>query len=170
MASGPVIPVQPAVQAVYHSSVIRRLYVHNFRCLENFELPLSGQSSVLLIGKNGAGKTTVGLALEILQRIARSTNRIGDLVKPKDLTRKGVPMRFEIEVDLESQIYSYVIALEFPPGFKELRVLEEKLAVNGEPIYTRERAQVHLARTGQAREANFLIDWHLVALPLVQQQ
>src|ERR1035437_7584897 len=24
---------------------MRRLYVHNFRCLENFELPVSGQSS-----------------------------------------------------------------------------------------------------------------------------
>ena len=50
--------------------MIRRLYVHNFRCLENFELPVSGQPSVLLIGKNGSGKTTVGLALEILQKIA----------------------------------------------------------------------------------------------------
>jgi predicted ATPase len=47
---------------------------------ENFELPLSGNHSILLIGKNGAGKTTVGLALEILQRIARGTNRVGELV------------------------------------------------------------------------------------------
>src|ERR1700694_2919572 len=72
--------------ARYHFLVIRRFYVHNFRCLENFELPVSGQPAVLLIGKNGSGKTTVGLALEILQRIARGTNRVGDLVKPKHLT------------------------------------------------------------------------------------
>ena len=39
-------------QSVYHLSLIRRLYVHNFRCLENFELPISGHSSALLIGKN----------------------------------------------------------------------------------------------------------------------
>src|SRR5208337_3072165 len=101
---------------------IRRLYVHNFRCLENFELPISGKSSALLIGKNGAGKTTVGFALEILQRIARGTNRVGDLVKPKDLTRGGadVPVRFEIEVELAAKIYGYAVAFEFPPGFKEL--------------------------------------------------
>jgi ABC-type polar amino acid transport system ATPase subunit len=76
--------------------VIRRFYVHNFRCLENFELSLAGMSSVLLIGNNGSGKTTVGLALEILQRIARGTNRVGDLVKPKDLSRgrRDVPVRF----------------------------------------------------------------------------
>jgi ABC-type Mn2+/Zn2+ transport system ATPase subunit len=157
---------------VYHPFVIRRLYVHNFRCLENFELPISGLSSALLIGKNGAGKTTVGLALEILQKIARGTNRVGELVKPKDFTRgrTDVPMRFEIEVELEAKIYGYAIAFEFPEGFKELRVLEEKLTVDGKPVYTREVAQVHLARTSQEKEAKFLIDWHLVALPIVQEQ
>src|SRR6266487_2761148 len=79
----------------YHSLVIRRLYVHNFRCLENFELPVSGQSSVLLIGNNGSGKTTVGLALEVLQKIARGTNLMSDLVKLGDLTRgrTDVPVR-----------------------------------------------------------------------------
>src|SRR6202007_2088018 len=106
--------------------VIRRLYVNNFRCLENFELPISGRSSVLLIGKNGSGKTTISLALQILQRIARDTNRVGDLVKAKDLSRPDVPIRFEIEVELKGTIYAYVIALEFPEGFKELRVFEEK--------------------------------------------
>jgi predicted ATPase len=157
---------------VYHTSVIRRLYVHNFRCLENFELPVSGQSSALLIGKNGSGKTTVGLALEVLQKIARGTNRVGDLVKPKDLSRgrTDVPMRFEIEVELEGKMYGYILAFEFPEGFKELRVLEEKLTVEDMPVYTREVAQVHLAKTGQEKAAQFRIDWHLVALPIVQHQ
>ena len=105
---------------MYHSLVIRRLYVHNFRCLENFELPVSGQSSVLLIGKNGSGKTTVGLALEILQKIARGTNRVGDLVKPKDLARgrTDVPMRFEIEVELEAEVYRIRRCLRVPEGLK----------------------------------------------------
>lgn len=157
---------------MYYPGVIRRLYVHNFRCLENFELSISGQSSVLLIGKNGAGKTTIGLALEILQRIARGTNRVGDLVRPKDLTRgrTDVPVRFEIEADLEGKTYKYGVAFEFPAGFKELRVFEEKLTVDGRSVYTRELAQVHLARMGQETAAAFRIDWHLVALPIVQHQ
>lgn len=154
--------------------MIRRLYVHNFRCLENFELPVAGLSSALLIGKNGSGKTAVGLALEILQKIARGTNRVDQLVKQKDffLERTGVPMRFEIEVELNAKTYEYVIAFEFPEGFKELRILEEKLIVGGKPVYTRAQAQVHLARTGQGqeKEAQFRIDWHMVALPLVQEQ
>lgn len=164
--------VESAPEAQYHPSVIRRLYVHNFRCLENFELPISGHSSVLLIGKNGSGKTTVGLALEIFQKIARGTNRVGELVKPKDLARgrAEVPMRFEIELEMGGQIYEYVVAFEFPEGFKELRVFDEKFVVDGKPVFTRKGAQVALARAGGEKEANFRIDWHLVALPIVQEQ
>jgi energy-coupling factor transporter ATP-binding protein EcfA2 len=152
--------------------VVRRLYIHNFHCLENFELPIARQSSVLLIGKNGSGKTSVALALRILQQIARGTNRVGDLVEPKDMAggRTDVPMRFEIEVELSDGVYQYGIAFDFPRGFKELRVLEEKLTASGRPVYARQLAQVHLARAGDEREAEFRIDWHLVALPIIQQQ
>lgn len=157
---------------MYHPFVIRRLHVHNFRCLRNFDLPVSGQSSVLLIGNNGSGKTTVGFALEILQKIARGTNRVGELVQPKDFS--GVlthePMRFEIVVELNAKVYEYAIAFELPTGFKELRVLEERLAVDGKPVYTREVAQVHLRKTANEESARFLVDWHLVALPIVQEQ
>jgi len=59
--------------------MLQRLYIHNFRCLENFELHFKDMPSALLIGKNGAGKSTVGTALEILQRIGRGINRIGHL-------------------------------------------------------------------------------------------
>ena len=157
---------------MYYFRVISRLYIHHFRCLENFELPVQGRSSVLLIGQNGAGKSTVGFALEIFQKIARGTNRVGDLVKPKDFTRglADVPMRFEIEVELEQGLYSYGIAFESPVGFRELRVFEEKLTVGGKIIYSRELAKVHLKKSGLEREATFSIDWHLVALPIIQQQ
>jgi len=152
--------------------MIRRFYINNFRCLENFDLPISGQSSVLLIGKNGAGKTTVGLALEILQKIARGTNRVSELIKSKDIShgRAEVPVRFEIEVELAKRVYTYTVAFEFPEGFRELRVFEERLIVDAKPVYTRELAQVRLARLGQETEATFHVDWHLVALPIVQRQ
>jgi predicted ATPase len=151
--------------------MIKRLYVHNFRCLENFDLPIGGLPSVLLLGRNGAGKTTVGMAIEILQKIARNVNRVGDLVKPHDLAngRTDVPTRFEVEVVLKGQNFAYAVAFEFPPGFRELRVAEEKLTVDGMPIFTRKLAQVRLARRSQTVEATFGIDWHVVALPIVQE-
>ena len=151
--------------------MIQRFYVHNFRCLENFELPISKRPSTLLVGRNGSGKSTVGLALEVLQKIARGTNRVGDLVRPADFSRgrSDVPLRFEIELVLdEKRSYEYSLALDLPSGFRELRVVEERLSVGGKHIYAREIAQVTFFKTHVDEEAKFLIDWHLVALPLIQ--
>ena len=79
-------------------------------------------------------------------------------------------MRFEIEVDLGSRRYGYAIAFEFQKGFRDLRVFEEKLAVDGEPVFTRELAQIHLGGTNGEQEANFQVDWYLAALPIMQEQ
>jgi predicted ATPase len=157
--------------------MIQRIYVHNFRCLENFELKLGSLSSVLLIGKNGSGKSTLRLVLEILQSIARQSigqgeNRVGKLVDSKDFAcgRSNVPMRFEIEVLLNRTLYKYELALELPAGFKELRVLDEQLTVAGIIIFSRKNALVHLRPNRQQnQESKFLVDWHLIALPVIQQ-
>jgi len=84
--------------------MLQRLYVHNFRCLENFELTLKDLPSSLLIGKNGAGKSTIAFALEIFQSIGRGINRVGQLIQTKDFNRgrSNVPIRFEIEVLLKN--------------------------------------------------------------------
>lgn len=152
--------------------MIQRLYVHNFRCLENFELTMREMPCALLVGKNGSGKSTIAAVLQVLQGIARGTNRVGMLVEPKDFTRgrTDVPIRFEIEVLLENRIYHYVLALELPEKFRELRVSEEHLIVAGIPIYTRNEAQVTLHRSSYNHEAQFLVDWHLISLPVIQEQ
>ncbi|MCA6603441.1 MAG: AAA family ATPase, partial [Pseudanabaena sp. M007S1SP1A06QC] len=127
--------------------MLQRLYVHNFRCLENFELNLKDLPSSLLIGKNGAGKSTIAFALEVLQSIGRRINRVSQLIQAKDFnsSRSGVPIRFEIEVLLKEQLYKYILALELSPeNFKEIRVFEEQLLVAGSPIYSREASQVKL--------------------------
>ena len=156
--------------------MLQRLYLHNFRCLENFELTLKEMPSALLIGKHGVGKSTIRSALEVLQSIGRGINRVKNLVRPKDLAwgRSEVPMRFEIEVLLDNKLYKYIVAFELPENFKELRVFEEELIVAGEQIYSRKEAQVALNKgyptSSGNSEAQFLVDWHLVALPLIQKR
>lgn len=147
--------------------MLQRLYITNFRCLENFEWNLKDMPSALLIGKNGTGKSTIAAGLEILQHIGRGINRLGQLVQPKDFSRNksDVPMRFEINVQLAESVYHYVLTLELPDNVKEVRILEEQLQVDGKPIYSRQEAQVALP---EKNEAQFLIDRHLVALPVIQ--
>jgi predicted ATPase len=151
---------------VYHFGVIRRFYVHNFRCLENFELPIGGRSSVLLIGKNGSGKSTVALALEIIQKIARGTNQVSDLIGPQDRSRgrADVPVRFEIEVELDERVYAYSVAFELPPGSTGMRVFEENLTMGGKLVFARE---IPGPLAGITRGTPVLAP-HLVALPILE--
>jgi predicted ATPase len=148
--------------------MIQELYAHHFKCLQNFRLVLKEKSFSLLLGKNGVGKTTVASALEIFQKIGRGVNRIGQLVCPSDFTRHdtAVPMRFELEVLLGEKSYKYKIAFELPDGFSEARILEEELWLNQQSLYTRKNAEVILNRGN--KEVNFLVDWHVVALPIIQ--
>jgi len=167
--------------------MLQRLYVHNFRCLENFELNLKDIPSSLLIGKNGAGKSTIAFVLEVLQSVGRGINRVSQLIQAKDFnsSRSGVPIRFEIEVLLKEQLYKYILALELSPeDFRGIRIFEEQLLVAGNSIYSREAAQVtlygknrHFQKSSKGiRKAahllmtsEFQVDWNLVALPLIQE-
>lgn len=150
--------------------MIERLYIHNFRCLENFEFKPGGAPSALLIGKNGSGKSTLSKALNLLQRIGRGVTRTGELVKPGDCPQspKEVPVRFSIEVRLASRLYAFNLSLELPDRFKEFRVLEESLHVDGQEIYTRHQAQVSTPPRNNKGGAQFSIDWHVIALNVIQ--
>ena len=79
-----------------------------------------------------------------------------------------MPIRLEIDVKLEERVYGYRLAFELPTLFRELRVAEESLTVDGERFYSRDRAQVILAKPSSGGEARFLVDWHLAALPIIQ--
>ena len=157
--------------------MLQRLYVNNYRCLENFELDLKDMPSALLIGKNGAGKSTIASVFEIFQSIGRGINRMRDLdklnlISVKDFSpnKSNVPIRLEIEVLLDKKLYKYVLALDLPENFKELRIFEEQLFVNGDEIYSRKEAEVTLNRIQYNRNSQFFVDWHLVALPFIQQK
>lgn len=160
--------------------MIQRLYVHNYRCLENFELNLKDLQSALLIGKNGTGKSTISFVLELFQSISRGINSVkelGDkeLLRQKDFYRgrSDEPMRFEIEVLLNNLVYVYVLAFDLPKNFKKLRVIEERLTVSDKPVYSRKEAQVTLTRKStrpNTQEPQFSVDWHLIALPVIQEQ
>ena len=107
--------------------MIERLHILNFRCLENFQLDLAGRPSALLIGKNGAGKSTVLQCLKLFQSLCRGSGRVGNLISASDFTehRTDHPMRFEVELALANGRYKYAVSLEWPGQFREARILDE---------------------------------------------
>jgi len=147
--------------------MIERLYVHNFRCFENFTLDLSGRSSALVIGKNGAGKSTVLQCLKLFQSICRGSGRVGPLISASDFTqhRTDQPMRFEVELILGNKRFKYTISFEWPANFREARISDEGLSVDGNPIFTRHHSQIQLSGG-----PSFGLDWHVFALPVINER
>jgi ABC-type cobalamin/Fe3+-siderophores transport system ATPase subunit len=147
--------------------MIERLYVHNFRCLENFTLDLAGHSSALLIGKNGSGKSTVLRCLEVFQSICRGSSRVGKLILPSDFTqfRTDQPIRFHVDLVLAGKRFKYGISFDWPPEFREARILDESLSVDGSAIFTRHQGQVQLLGG-----STFGLDWHVFALPVINER
>ena len=130
---------------------------------------------MLLIGKNGAGKSSIRQALELLQKIARGVNRVGDLFDEEVVTafafsEQGNPSsasRFELEVELSGRQYVYKLGLERPETFREHRVFEESLDCDQKEVFSRNLAKVNFLRQGST--TSFQIDWHLVGLPIIQE-
>jgi len=151
--------------------MLQRIYINNFRCLENFELTLKDIPSALLIGKNGVGKSAISYVLQVFQSVGRGINRVNQLIEPKDFSRgrSDVPIRFEIEVFLKYKLYKYILAFDLTEESTKIRVFEEQLLVAGNPIYSRKKAQINLEYISQNHEAQFSVDWYLVALPIMQE-
>lgn len=147
--------------------MIERLEAHNFRCLENFNLDLADTPSALIIGKNGSGKSTVLDCFRLFQRIGRGSSRVRELISASDFAQHRLdrPMRLAMELTLADQRFRYEIAFEWPPNFREARILDESLTLNWLNVFHRERSQIQLA-SGQS----FALDWHTVALPVINQK
>ncbi len=147
--------------------MIERLYVNNFRCLENFSIDFKGRDSVLIIGKNGSGKSTMRHALGVFQTICRGANRVRNLIAGSDFTqqRTNIPMRFEVEATLANRRFKYAISFEMPENFREARVAEEDLSVDGHVVFSRHQAQVSVDGG-----ATFGVDWHVAALPVIEER
>ncbi len=144
--------------------MIKRLYAHNFKCLQNFELKLDGLNSVFLLGKNGSGKTTIFDVVEIFQQIGRGATSLKDLINETSFNHgnKHLPIEFELDVIIEKKNFSYKLSIEFPENFAYPRIKNESLLVGNKAVFQRNGGQ-----TSFNDSTHFLLDWHHIGLPLI---
>jgi predicted ATPase len=144
--------------------MFKRLYVNNFKCLQNFDLKLDGLNSVFLLGKNGSGKTTIFDVIEIFQQIGRGTTSLEDLMDETSFNfgNKHLPIEFELEVEIGKKNFEYKFSVEFPEGFMYPRIKNESLFVNNKAIFQRNGGQ-----TSVNDSTHFSLDWHHIGLPLI---
>lgn len=148
--------------------MLTRIYIHNYKCFQNFEFDFGKIHEAVIIGQNGSGKTTLSCVLDILRRIGSGTAMVEELIGVRDFWHASPRemLRIEASFQIGSESYTYAFALELPDGFKKLRVAEETLVVNGGKILSRDRAQVDLVnRSGD--QSHFTNDWHEFVLPRI---
>lgn len=147
--------------------MIKRIYVDNFKCLQQFELNLKDLNSAFLLGKNGSGKSTVFEVIEFFQKIGHGTTNLQDLIDEKSFSFSDVTklISLELEVEINKKLFKYSLIIEFPKNFNAARIKKETLLVDKETLLKREGGQ-----TTYKNNAHFLLDWHHIGLPLVSAQ
>ena len=149
--------------------VLRRIYVHNYKCLQDFELEL--QETVLLLGANGAGKTAVLDVVYGLRRLLSADARIADqdVFNPSTLTRWQNDLRqvFEIDVDVGEESFRYRLEIEHADGGRHSRVTRESLRAGPTMLFECETDEVQLYRDDGSEGPAFRTDWTESALACV---
>ncbi len=125
---------------------LERLFVHNYRCFENFELRPEGRS--LLLGYNGTGKTSIFDVLAAIQDMI-VWNKDASEVFPKHtlgLPTGSLEQRFEIDVASEWGMFRYALHVSHDDLRNASRIVSEKITLDGNPLYVYADGDVQLYR------------------------
>lgn len=149
--------------------MLKRLYVDNYKCLVNFELPL--QELSLLLGPNGVGKTSVLDVMLAIRQLLGGAAKITDtdVFPTRTLTRwQNRPLQtVEIDVDLDGDAVRYRLEVEHDIRQRRARIRLERLEADGRPLFEFVDGDVHLYRDDHSPGPHFPADWSLSDLARV---
>ncbi len=118
--------------------MLKRLYVHNYKCLVNFEINFD-QDISLFLGANGSGKSTVFEVLAKLRRVIVDEEKLANIFDFEDTPRWVTPdpiekskVRFELDLEIKGVLYKYLLVIEFVNRTKELSIEEESFGFDDE--------------------------------------
>lgn len=118
--------------------MLKRLYVHNYKCLVNFEIHFEEDIS-LFLGANGSGKSTIFEVLDKLKRVLVNEEKVANIFDFKDAPRwltaehqKETEIHFELEIEsgIEHFFYKYFLIIEFNNATQEPSIKEESLHID----------------------------------------
>ena len=115
--------------------MLKRLYVHNYKCLVNFEINFDKDIS-LFLGANGSGKSTVFEVLTKLRRMIVGEEKVENIFDSRDSPRwlnlenlEDTEVRFELDVEIKDRTFRYLLILALG-YFGDTSIKEESLYSN----------------------------------------
>lgn len=113
--------------------MLNRIYIDNYKCCVNLDVKFD--SINLLLGDNGAGKSTIFEALLKLQGLITRGHGTSLLFPVESLTRWQTTnkQRFELELEGNGGTYNYELELVYKDSLPS-RIHREKLLFNQSPI------------------------------------
>ena len=152
--------------------MFKRIYIHNYKCLVNFDLSL--QKTVLLLGANGAGKTAVLDVMFGLRKLLAGEAKITDRIAfhPSTLTRWQTQRNqvFELEAEVGGESFVYRLEIEHEEDGRRARIAKESLMGGGTTLFVFELGEVHLFRDDGSEGPTYRADWSESALARVVPQ
>ncbi len=147
--------------------MIERLYIDNFRCLVNCEVPLTRVT--LLLGPNGSGKSTVFDAADRLKRFVGGSGTVSELFSASELVawQKRPEQKFEIDIRSPQGVYRYALKLEHSEDRRRCRVAQETLALDGNKLFAGDKGEMQLYNDGFHPGPRFSFDWNRSGLSMV---
>lgn len=151
--------------------MLKRLYVDNFKCLDDFEIAFDGHA--LLMGANGSGKSTVVEVLERLRRFLVGGEKAGDCFPPSTRTRWRDEARqtFKLEIEWQGSVLSWDVSLVHADDeTAPVSVASERVVWNGVVVLRRDDPRTAALQSDlKTAAATVLIPEELSAMPLVSR-
>jgi len=144
--------------------MLNRIYIDNYKCCVNLEVKFD--SINLLLGDNGAGKSTIFEVLRKLQGLISRSREVSELFSIEDLTRwqKASKQRFELELEGNGGIYKYELELEYERGRSLVRIHLEKLLFNQNSLIEFVDGNAQLFRDDYSVGPLYPFDWNRSAI------
>ena len=149
---------------------MKRLYIDNFRCLVDFDLPL--KEVTLLLGRNGTGKTSLlDVTFAIRELLSGRAKILDPIIFPsRTLTawQSSKFQVFEVELEIREDSLVYRLEIEHDKNKNQARISKELLsAKDGRPLFRFENGDAHLFRDDHSEGPVYPADWSESAIARV---
>lgn len=148
--------------------MISSVYIDNFRCLVNFQVALP--RIALLLGDNGAGKSTVLDALERTRHLVIEEARVNDEFPASTRNKRTTARMQEIRLEVQSPdgMLQYRLLIEHDDASSaRVRINEESLTADGTPLFQFRAGEVQLYRDDHSEGPRYPFDWSRSALATI---